>query len=298
MDAAVHDEALHRDARDLAPDGVKGADDHRFGSVVNDQVHTGGGLQGADVAALAADDAALHVVVGQVDHADGAFGHMVGGAFLNRQGDDVTGFLLALLAGARLDLAHHGGSVVVGVLLNAADQHLAGLILRHAGDALHLGHLPLLVVFNFLPHLLQFVLLFAQRLLAGFQGVLLFIQRFLTLQDAALAALHLGAALAAFPVQLGFQAQNLLLGLEDGFLFLFIGLALCVFQQVFCVFLGAANLLFAGLLAVQISARCAQRRRRNRYDDRYDPVHGVHSLPLILLPAGCFLFMHGTAFCF
>ena len=64
MDAAVHDEALHRDARDLAPDGVKGADNHRFGGVVNNQVHTGGGLQGADVAALAADDAALHVVVG------------------------------------------------------------------------------------------------------------------------------------------------------------------------------------------------------------------------------------------
>ena len=112
---------------------------------------------------------------------------------------------------------------MVGVFLNAADQHLAGLILRHAGDALHLGHLPLLVVFNVLLHLLQLVLPLAQRLLAAFQGVLLFVQRFLALQDAALAALHFGAALAAFAVQLGFQAQDLFLGLQNGFFFLFVG---------------------------------------------------------------------------
>ena len=219
---------------------------------------------------------------------------MVGGALLNGQGDDVAGLFLALLTGARLDLAHHGGGVVVGVLLDAADQHLAGLVLRHAGDALHFGHLPLLVVFNVLLHLLQLVLPLAQRLLAAFQGVLLFIQRFLALQDAALAALHLGAALAAFAVQLGFQAQDLFLGLQNGFFFLFVGLALRVFQQVSCVFLGAADLFLAGLLAVQIPARRAQRRRRNRYDDRYEPVHGVHSLPLVLLSS--YLFVRRTGF--
>ena len=196
-----------------------------------------------------------------------------------------AGFLFAFLTGAGFDLAHHGGGVVVGVLLDAADQHLAGLVLRHAGDALHFSHLPLLVVFDVLLHFLQFVLPFAQRLLAAFQGVLLFIQRFLALQDAALAALHLGPALAAFAVQLGFQAQDLFLGLKDGFLFLLVGLSLRVFQQVSCVFLGAADLFFAGLLAVQISARSTQRRRRDRYEDRYDPFHGVHSLPLVLLPA-------------
>ena len=50
MDAAVHDQALHRNARDLAPDGIKGADNHRFGRVVDDQVHAGSGFQRADVA--------------------------------------------------------------------------------------------------------------------------------------------------------------------------------------------------------------------------------------------------------
>ena len=47
---------------DLAADRVEAADEHRLGRVIDDQVDARGLLQGADVAALAADDAALHLV--------------------------------------------------------------------------------------------------------------------------------------------------------------------------------------------------------------------------------------------
>ena len=62
VDAAVLDELGQGQAGDLAPDRVEAADEHRLGRVVDDQVDAGGLLQGADVAALAADDAALHLV--------------------------------------------------------------------------------------------------------------------------------------------------------------------------------------------------------------------------------------------
>ena len=74
------------------------------GRVVDDEVHAGQGLQGADVAALTADDPALHLVVGQGDHRHGGLGHMVGGTALDGQGDDLPGLGVRLVLEAGLDL--------------------------------------------------------------------------------------------------------------------------------------------------------------------------------------------------
>ncbi len=49
------------------------------GRVVDDEVDAGEVLQGADVAALAADDPALHVVGGELDHRHGRLGRVAGG---------------------------------------------------------------------------------------------------------------------------------------------------------------------------------------------------------------------------
>ena len=54
--------------RDLAAVGIVGGDQHGLRRVVHDEVDAGVQLERADVAALAADDAALHVVAGQVHH--------------------------------------------------------------------------------------------------------------------------------------------------------------------------------------------------------------------------------------
>ena len=58
---------------DLAADGVEGGDDDDAGRVVDDDVDAGLLLERPDVAALAADDAALHLVAGNVDGGDGRF---------------------------------------------------------------------------------------------------------------------------------------------------------------------------------------------------------------------------------
>ena len=78
MDAAVLDEALERDAADLAADRVEAREDDCLRRVVDDQVDAGELLEGADVAALAADDAALHVVAGDVNDRHGGLGGVVG----------------------------------------------------------------------------------------------------------------------------------------------------------------------------------------------------------------------------
>ena len=53
---------------------------HIFRGIVDDQIHAGSGLQCADVAALAADDAALHFIAGQRHDTDGGLAAMVGSA--------------------------------------------------------------------------------------------------------------------------------------------------------------------------------------------------------------------------
>ena len=76
MDPAVGDQLAERDAGHFAADHVETADDDHAGRVVDDDVDAGGLLEGADVAPFAADDAALHVVVGDIDGAGRGFGRV------------------------------------------------------------------------------------------------------------------------------------------------------------------------------------------------------------------------------
>ena len=85
MDAPVGDQALEREARDLAAHRIEARQDHRLGRVVDDDVDAGEGLERADVAPLAADDAALHVVARQVHHRDGRLGDVIAGVALDRE---------------------------------------------------------------------------------------------------------------------------------------------------------------------------------------------------------------------
>ena len=67
-----------------------------LGRVVDHEVDAGDLLEGADVATLAADDAALEVIGGNVHGGNGDLGGVVGGAALNGQVD--TNLLSGLVA--------------------------------------------------------------------------------------------------------------------------------------------------------------------------------------------------------
>ena len=75
MDAAILDELLECDARNLAAHRIEARQDDSLRRVVDDEVDARQRLERADVAALAADDAALHLVVRQRNDRNGRLGY-------------------------------------------------------------------------------------------------------------------------------------------------------------------------------------------------------------------------------
>ena len=91
VDPPVQHQLLQREPADLAAYRVEAGQQHRLRRVVDDQVDPGDRLERPDVAALAADDAALHLVAGQVQDADHALRGLLAGDPLDRVDHDVPG---------------------------------------------------------------------------------------------------------------------------------------------------------------------------------------------------------------
>src|SRR5215469_2985579 len=134
MDAAVRDEALETDARDLAPDWVVTGDNHRLGRVIDDDVDAGGRLDRADIAALEANDATLHLVVGERDHRNGALGDEFAGEALDGDRDDSLGAAVSLLTSLFFDDTDMLGSFGARLPEHLVHQRALGLLAGEAGD--------------------------------------------------------------------------------------------------------------------------------------------------------------------
>ena len=139
MDAAIQDQFGQRAAANLTADGVEAGDGDRIGRVVHDHIHTGGLLEGFDVASVASDDASLHLFVGQGDHGAGHFGHMLGGHALDGIRDQLAGALFTLFTRFRFDLADDAGHVAAGFFFNGGKQFLAGIVRGHLGDRIRVS---------------------------------------------------------------------------------------------------------------------------------------------------------------
>ena len=112
VDSAVQDELFQGQPGDLPANWIEAGDGDGLRGVVDDEVHAGEGLQGADIPALPADDPALHLVVGQGHHGHGGLGHVVCGTSLDGQPHDLLGFRVGLLLEAGLHFFDfHGGLV-------------------------------------------------------------------------------------------------------------------------------------------------------------------------------------------
>jgi hypothetical protein len=133
MDAPVGDEALQRDARHFAAEGVERGEDHRLGGVINDHIHAGGSFEGADVPPLPADDPAFHLVTLNVQDADGGFDRMVGGRALDGLDDELLGFLLRLVPGFFADLLQHQRRFGLHLVRQVLHEHPLCFIARESG---------------------------------------------------------------------------------------------------------------------------------------------------------------------
>ena len=137
------DQLLQRQPADLAADRVEAGQQHGLGGVVDDQVDAGDRLEGADVAALAADDAALHVVAGQVQHRRRRTRRS---ARWPPAGSPSVTILRARVSPSSLrlalDVAGEQGGLALGLRLDRGDQLGLGLLGGQAGDPLE--HRPAL----------------------------------------------------------------------------------------------------------------------------------------------------------
>ena len=139
VDAAVGDEALDGLPGDFAPERIEARKDDGARRVVDDELDAGGGFERADVAALAADDASLQVVARQVDHRDGGFDGVLGGAALDGVGDDLLRAHRGGFARFGFQALDEVGGVAPGVAFDLLEEQLARLVGAQAGDALQLA---------------------------------------------------------------------------------------------------------------------------------------------------------------
>jgi len=134
VDAPVGDQAVEGQAGGLAAHPVEARDPHGPRRVVDDDVDPGELLERLDVAALAADDPALHPVVGQVDELRGRALGMRAGKPLRRRREDAAGALLGLAPRLLLDLAQRQARLAAGVGLDFLEQHPLRLLGCERGD--------------------------------------------------------------------------------------------------------------------------------------------------------------------
>ena len=204
--------------------GSKPGQDDGLGRVVDDQVDAGGLLEGADVATLAADDAALHLVAGEVDDADRVLGGVVRGHALHRGDDDLAGLVVGLLAGASLDGAGELDGVVLGLLADGLEQDPLGVLGGQAGHLLQGGDALLVQAAELLALVLEVALAVVDLAALLLEHVRALVQLLVAREEAPLQVLQLRALGARLVLGLALQAQLLVLGLEDHVLLLRPGL--------------------------------------------------------------------------
>ena len=165
VDAAVGNELLQGYPGHLTADGLKAGDGNGLRGIVDNKIHTGESLDGADVAALAADNAALHLVIGQGYHTDGDLSHMISGTALDSGGHDLLSPLVGLVLGPGLDLLDLQGSLVGNLGLHLSDQVIFRLLGGKAGNAFQHLRLAALDELDFLLLLVRFRVLLVQGFL-------------------------------------------------------------------------------------------------------------------------------------
>ena len=220
MDPAVAHQLRERDLRDLAANRVEAGEDHGLGGVIDDQVDPGSLLEGPDVAALAADDPALHLVVRKMDDGHGVLRGVVRGHPLHRGEDDVAGLVRGLLAGAPLDRPGELDGVAFGLLADRLEEHPLGVLGREAADRLE-GRDPLLVeLLQLLAALVELDLLLEELAVPLLEHVGALVELLVAGMEAPLQVGELSAPRAGVLLGLALEADLLLLGLEDQVLLL------------------------------------------------------------------------------
>ena len=276
VNAAVGNEVLEGNAGSLATDRVEARKNDGLGRVVDHEINAGNLLERADVTTLAADDAALEVIGGNVHGGNGDLGGVVGGAALNRQGEDLLSGLVALCANLLLGLADDRGSLVGNLATNLIEQLLVGVLAGQVGDALKLRGLLGAKFLELARALLDLASLAGQLMLALVEGIVTAIEGLLALHHAVLERTNLVLTLLVLSLGGLLVLDDLFLGLEQSLFFEGLGLTLCIADQglSLCVcrlnlFVGLVKTTLLGGAHVENGGDGTQNDADERCDDRH-----------------------------
>ena len=285
VDAAVLNELLKRDPRDLTPHGVEARERYRLRRVVYYEVAAGERFDGTNVASLSSYYAALHLVVGEWYDGDGYLACVIGRTALDGGGNDLSGLFFGLFLVLSLDFADLGGHLMGDLGLYVGDE--VGLRLVHgvAGDLLEhlelalLDELDLLLLRLGLGDLLvQGLGLFLKRVVLAVERLLLLLEPALLLGEFRAPLLDLALVFVAVFVDLLARLDQRLalfrLGGLDGLVYYPLGLLL-----------GARDLTLRYLFAVADAKEKADDQRNYAGNAGYYPFHGFcMRLPFSSIP--------------
>src|SRR5919204_2654527 len=275
VNPAVDEQMVEGDPGDFPANRVEAAQDDGLRSVVDDEVHAGGVLQGPDVTAFTPDDPPLHLVAGYGDYGDGGFSGLLGSDPLHSGHQDVPGAFVAFFLDDLLPIANLLRDLLVQLFFDAGQDGGSGLGPGQAGDTLQLAKLGLDRQVEVFLDLLDLLVLDAERLLFAVEFFEPAIERFLFLLDTLLRALQLGTGITDFLLEAGADPVGLFLGLQDH-LFL-LGLR---FQQHLLPLCGRGNqALPAAGLRPEVDEDGPTDEARNHSDEQEDiAAHGYTSL--------------------
>ena len=211
---------------DLAANHVEAADDDHAGRVVDDHVDAGRLLERADVAALAADDPALHLVAGDVDRAGGRLGGVGGGKPLHRGQQHLPRLLLARLRDASLVLEDDRAGFLREFGFEVLQEPRGGLVAAQAAQFVQRLPLEVEQLGEFLLAAVGVLDSLGQLALRALDDLLLFLKLFGLLLQGVLAFVQDAFALVQFLAEFAEFLLAFGLLLDGHFLDFELGLAL------------------------------------------------------------------------
>ncbi len=275
MDPAILDELRERQTSHLPADRVEAADEHRLGGVVDDEIDASGLLQGADVAALAADDAALHLVRGDGHHGHGHLGGVVDHDALDGGDHDVASTFLGRLTSGALDGPGQAHGIVLGLIADLLQERGLGLLRGHLAHPLECDDLLLAGPTQLLALGLQLLLLDQQLPVALLEHVRALVELLVALEQSVLEVAQIGALGATLVLQLPLHPDLFLLGLEDEILLL----GTCLRDD-------ATGLVLGGLDGLVRDHAPGEESHSDTADDRHEDDHDGDDIVQRSLPSG------------
>ena len=222
VDTSVGDELVEGQAADFAAHGVEGADDDGLGGVVYHDFNACGGFEGTDVAAFAADDATLHLVVVDMEHGDAVLDGSFGGHALDGLDDDALGLLVGGEFGIVHDVVDIALGIAAGFVLERINESFLGFVGRESAEFLEFFAFLELEFFEFLLLAQECLLLAGEAVLGVVEFLLAASEFFLALSERHFAllqfVLHLENALVAllhFLFEFSFLVEELFLYFEE-----------------------------------------------------------------------------------